>query len=176
MAATTSHMGPELRPLDTVPEAGGGGLGALEADAGKAADAPRSDPAVDGLLPHTPPVDDLPYEPATISLETADRPLEVLTSATARELLVTLYEDPAPASVVAERVATSLQNTTHHLHRLRSADLVHVVDTWYSAKGREMKVYAPTKRPLVLVAGRPGDVRTVRDAVDGGGDGIVPTG
>jgi hypothetical protein len=36
---------------------------------------------------------------------------------------------------------------------MREAGLVEVIDTIYSEKGREMKVYAPADRPLVMFAG-----------------------
>ena len=42
-----------------------------------------------------------------------------------------------------------------------------VVDTWYSSRGNEMKVYAPTNEPLVLVAGDAGDRQTVDRALNG---------
>ncbi|MFC6825474.1 ArsR/SmtB family transcription factor [Halopelagius fulvigenes] len=82
----------------------------------------------------------------------ADEILSVLSSATARRLLATLHEDPANAAALAEAVDTSLQNVQYHLGRLEDAGAVEVVDTVYSEKGREMKVYAPSDKPLVVVA------------------------
>jgi len=40
------------------------------------------------------------------------------------------------------------------LENLVEADLIAVADTWYSEKGTEMKVYAPTESALVVCAGR----------------------
>ena len=52
----------------------------------------------------------------------------------------------------------------HHLENLREADLVGVVDTWYSEKGAEMDVSAPATDPLCVFVGEPGD-RAVSAAV-----------
>ena len=92
--------------------------------------------------------------PRVIGLDSADADdlLGVLSSRTARRILATLHEEPASASEVAEGVDTSLQNVQYHLGRMHDAGLVEVVDTVYSEKGREMKLYAPADRPLVVVA------------------------
>jgi DNA-binding transcriptional ArsR family regulator len=76
-----------------------------------------------------------------------------LSSETARSILVALHDRPATASELAETVDTSVQNVRHHLDNLSEADLVRAADTRYSSKGREMDVYAPVDRPLVVVVG-----------------------
>jgi DNA-binding transcriptional ArsR family regulator len=107
----------------------------------------------------------LPSEPDTSAASEADprvvgldddeagEVLAALSSETARRLLAALHDDPDSASGVADRAGTSLQNAQYHLGRMRDAGLVEVVDTIYSEKGREMKVYAPADRPLVMFAG-----------------------
>jgi len=94
-------------------------------------------------------------EPRVIGVDSddADDLLGALSSSTARELLAALHEDPATPSALAEEVDTSLQNAQYHLEKLEDADVIEVVDTVYSEKGREMSVYAPTDRPLVVFAG-----------------------
>jgi DNA-binding transcriptional ArsR family regulator len=94
-------------------------------------------------------------EPRVVGLgdDDADDVLGALASTTARELFAALNEDPAHPSALAERVDTSLQNVQYHLGNLEDAGVVEVVDTAYSEKGREMDVYAPADRPLVLFAG-----------------------
>jgi DNA-binding transcriptional ArsR family regulator len=82
----------------------------------------------------------------------ADGLLSALSSTTARRLLATLHEEPANPAALADAVDTTLQNVQYHLGRLEDAGAVEVVDTVYSEKGREMKVYAPSDRPLVVVA------------------------
>jgi len=94
-------------------------------------------------------------EPRVIGVDSddADDLLGALSSSTARELLAALHEDPATPSALAEDVDTSLQNAQYHLGKLEDADVIEVVDTVYSEKGREMSVYAPTDQPLVVFAG-----------------------
>lgn len=75
---------------------------------------------------------------------------DALGAATRREILRHLHAEPRTASQLASAVDTSVQNVTHHLRTLEEADLVTVVDTWYSSRGREMSVYAPASRALVV--------------------------
>lgn len=66
---------------------------------------------------------------------------------------------------MADRVGTSLQNAAYHLDRLLDAGLVTVIETWYSAKGKEMDVYAPATEPLVLFVGGVSSKRAVSQAI-----------
>ncbi|NHN46279.1 helix-turn-helix transcriptional regulator [Halostella sp. JP-L12] len=110
-----------------------------------------------------------------VDSEDADDVLAALSSATARELLAVLHDDPATPSELADAVDTSLQNTQYHLGNLEDAEVVEVVDTIYSEKGREMKVYAPADQPLVLFAGQEEETSTLKSALSRllGGVGIV---
>lgn len=85
--------------------------------------------------------------------ERTDAVFAALGSATARELLAALHDDPGTASELADSVDTSVQNALHHLENLRDADLVRVADTRYSEKGAEMKVYGPASSPTVVFVG-----------------------
>lgn len=76
--------------------------------------------------------------------------LQAIGSPTAGALLGVLQTEPAPASDLAEAVDTSLQNVQYHLDRLCDVGLVEAVDTWYSTRGRQMTVYAPTTKRLVI--------------------------
>jgi DNA-binding transcriptional ArsR family regulator len=95
-------------------------------------------------------------EPRLVDLdeETADEVFEALSSRTTREIFLELHRQPQTASDLAEVTDTSVQNVQYHLEKLTDADLVEVVDTWYSERGSEMKVYAPEDESLVLFAGR----------------------
>lgn len=106
-------------------------------------------------------------EPRVIGLESedADDLLSVMSSDTARELLGSLHEEPATPSELSTRVDTSLQNAQYHLGNLEDAGVVEVVDTVYSEKGREMKVYAPADKPLVVVAGNEDETAGLRSAL-----------
>ncbi|MGM0448260.1 MAG: ArsR/SmtB family transcription factor [Methanobacteriota archaeon] len=107
------------------------------------------------LLPSLPDATPEEREPRVVGVDDdeADDLIAALGSETAREILSTLHDRPATKSELANEVDTSLQNVQYHLSRLDDADLVDVVDTAYSEKGREMDVYAAADEPLVLFAG-----------------------
>lgn len=85
--------------------------------------------------------------------EAADQIFSVLSSSTARTLLSTIQDDPGSPSELADRADTTVQNTMYHLDRLEDAGLIRVAGTQYSEKGKEMKVYAPAKNPMVMFVG-----------------------
>lgn len=94
-------------------------------------------------------------DPRLIELDedVADEVFDALSSRTTRTIFAELHASPQTASDLAEVTDTSVQNAQYHLEKLVAADLVAVVDTWYSERGTEMKVYAPTDEALVLFAG-----------------------
>lgn len=95
-------------------------------------------------------------EPRLVDLDedTADEVFEALASTTTRKIFLELHNQPQTASDLAEVTETSVQNVQYHLEKLTDVELVEVVDTWYSERGSEMKVYAPQDESLVLFAGR----------------------
>ncbi len=107
------------------------------------------------LIPSLPDATPDDREPRVVGVddEDADALIAALGSETAREILTKLHDEPATKSELAAAVDTSLQNVQYHLAKLDEADLVDVVDTTYSEKGREMDVYAAADEPLVLFAG-----------------------
>jgi DNA-binding transcriptional ArsR family regulator len=105
-----------------------------------------------GPLPHRPPVEAPEGDTRVVQFggtETAEL-CGLLSSETATDILDAVGGEPMTASEVAEAVGTSVQNVTYHLSRLRDAELVRVVDTWYSSRGREMQVYALACETVVL--------------------------
>jgi DNA-binding transcriptional ArsR family regulator len=94
-------------------------------------------------------------EPRLVGMdeEVADDVFEALSSGTTRRIFGHLHDEPHTASELADLTDTSVQNVQYHLGKLDDADLVEVVDTWYSERGTEMKVYAPTDESLVVFAG-----------------------
>lgn len=108
--------------------------------------------------------------------ESAHAVFSGLSSRTARVLLANLYREPETISALAERTDVSLQTVSYHINRLEALELVEVVDTWYSVRGNEMDVYAPTNDPLLLGAGDLDQVRRVLVALyyDGEADPDVP--
>lgn len=106
-------------------------------------------------------------EPRVVGMdsEAADDLIAALSSRTARRILTALHEEPVTPSALADRVDTSLQNVQYHLGRLEDAGAVEVADTAYSEKGREMRVYAPADRALIVVAGGEEERTGIRAAV-----------
>ena len=106
-------------------------------------------------------------DPRVIGVDSDDAAdlLGALSSETARELLAALHDDPANAAKLADEVDTTIQNAQYHLGKLEEAGIIEVIDTVYSEKGREMKVYAPSDRPLVVVAGNDEETGTLRTAL-----------
>ena len=118
------------------------------------------------LLPSSPEVS-VEDDPRVVGLdsEDADALMGALSSDTAREVLAALHDEPAPPSQLADRVDTTLQNAQYHLERLSDAGAIEVVGTAYSEKGREMDVYAPADRPLVIFAGQEDQASGLRAAL-----------
>lgn len=108
--------------------------------------------AKSALLPDRPPVDSEPT-PGVYPLLEAGEVIDALTSETARSMLQALLDEPKPISALATATGVSIQTASYHLGKLQAAGLIEEVDTWYSAKGREMSVYAPVHDVLVVTAG-----------------------
>lgn len=102
--------------------------------------------------------------------EDAEKVFGALSSETAREIFTGLHEEPMTASDVADAVDSSIQNVRYHLENLGDAGLVEVVDTWYSSRGNEMKVYAPKDGPLIVSSdeSRASRIRTALSRLVGG--------
>ncbi|MGQ3327822.1 MULTISPECIES: ArsR/SmtB family transcription factor [Halorubrum] len=129
------------------------------------------------LLPSLPDATPEDREPRVVGVDDddADELIAALGSETAREILTRLHDEPATKSELADAVDTSLQNVQYHLSKLDGADLVDVIDTTYSEKGREMDVYAAADEPLVLFAGGSEGSRGIKSALMRllGGYGII---
>lgn len=95
-------------------------------------------------LPHRPSIDHSPCPQRSIALgdERSAAVFDALASEIPRAIVMALSEGPAPASVLADRVDTSVQNAQYHLEKLCDAGLVCRPGTWYSEKGTSMTVYA----------------------------------
>lgn len=97
-------------------------------------------------LPLRPSINHTPRNRSVIDLseESATEVLGSISSDTSQAILNILGKAPMTATDIADSVDTSVQNVHYHLKRLRKADIVSIVGTWYSSKGKEMAVYALT--------------------------------
>ncbi|SFR33972.1 ArsR/SmtB family transcription factor [Halogeometricum limi] len=125
------------------------------------------------ILPTRPDPPEGDKEPRVVGIDSDEvsELLSAISSNTARAILSSLHDEPATPSEVAARVDTSIQNAQYHLGKLEDADLIESGGTAYSEKGREMTVYTPADRALVVVAGNEDDtggLQTVLSQLLGG--------
>ncbi|MEF8778432.1 MAG: helix-turn-helix domain-containing protein [Natronomonas sp.] len=119
------------------------------------------------LLPsRTDPSIDRSEDPSVLYVDSneTEEMLSTLASETALDIFRTLNDEPLTASEIADRRDTTVQNASYHLENLQEVDLIEVVDTCYSEKGREMNIYAVTTDPKVVILGTRSDRGNLRRA------------
>ncbi len=109
-----------------------------------------------------------PEEPTVVGLddEEADKLFDALGSETSRAVLAACYERGRTRSELAGDLETSIQNVGYHVDKLESAGLLEAVETRYGENGREVRVYEPSKRAVIVAAGEPGLVERLADALE----------
>lgn len=76
---------------------------------------------------------------------------QVISNDTARKIIELLADVPLSASDIAERLQTPLTTIVYNLENLESVGLIKVEKIKYSEKGREVKIYAPVRKLIVVV-------------------------
>ncbi len=76
---------------------------------------------------------------------------QVISNDTARQIIGLLADAPLSANDIAERLQAPLTTITYNLENLESVGLVKVEKIKYSEKGREVKIYAPVRKLIVVV-------------------------
>jgi DNA-binding transcriptional ArsR family regulator len=76
---------------------------------------------------------------------------QIISNDTARQIIELLADVPLSASDIAERLQAPLTTITYNLENLESVGLVKVERIKYSEKGREVKIYAPVRKLIVVV-------------------------
>jgi predicted transcriptional regulator len=76
---------------------------------------------------------------------------QVISNDTARQIIELLADTPLSASDIAERLQAPLTTVTYNLENLESVGLIKVEKIKYSEKGREVKIYAPVRKLIVVV-------------------------
>lgn len=107
---------------------------------------------VNDLLPETAP-STVDRSSQTVDIIDDGDVLDVLTTDTAREIVLALNDSSGTASDIASELEMSLQNVCYHLDRLQDTGLVEVIGTRYSSKGKEMRIYGLVTDPIVVEFG-----------------------
>lgn len=89
---------------------------------------------------------------------------QVISNDTARQIIELLADAPLSVSGIAERLQAPLTTITYNLENLESVGLVKVERIKYSEKGREVKIYAPVRK-LIVVAPEKTDRKSVIDVL-----------
>jgi DNA-binding transcriptional ArsR family regulator len=91
-------------------------------------------------------------EPKVVTFGSEDTAVvfDALGSETSRGLYRELLAEPRTASELAEAVDTSIQTVSYHLDRLQEANLIEEGATRYSDRGREMVVWVPVSRGILV--------------------------
>lgn len=89
---------------------------------------------------------------------------QVLSNEKAMKMLDILADDPMSASDVAEKLQLPLTTVKYNLDGLVDADLIKVKETKWSKKGRQIKIYEPVQKFIVVA---PGSTKNDRSSIIG---------
>ncbi len=76
---------------------------------------------------------------------------QVISNDTARQVIELLADAPLSASDIAERLQSPISTIVYNLENLESVGLIRIEKIKYSEKGREVKIYAPVRKLIVVV-------------------------
>jgi DNA-binding transcriptional ArsR family regulator len=76
---------------------------------------------------------------------------QIISNDTARQIIELLADAPLSASDIAERLQAPLTTVTYNLENLEGVGLIKVEKIKYSEKGREVKIFAPVRKLIVVV-------------------------
>ena len=76
---------------------------------------------------------------------------QIISSDTARNILEAVTSEPLSTSEIAEKLGIPLSTVQYNLDKLNDAGLVKVERTKYSEKMKEVKIYAPQRKFVVIV-------------------------
>ena len=76
---------------------------------------------------------------------------QIISNDTARNILEAIASQPLSASEIAEKLSIPLTTVQYNLERLNDAGLAKVERTKYSKKMKNMKIYAPQRKFVVIV-------------------------
>jgi predicted transcriptional regulator len=76
---------------------------------------------------------------------------QVISNDTARQVIELLADAPLSASDIAVRLHSPISTIVYNLENLEDVGLIRVDKIKYSEKGREVKIYAPVRKLIVVV-------------------------
>lgn len=76
---------------------------------------------------------------------------QVISNDTARQIIEMLADAPLSASDIAQRLNAPISTVIYNLENLESVGLIKIERIKYSEKGREVKIYAPVRKLIVVV-------------------------
>ena len=76
---------------------------------------------------------------------------QIISNDTARNILEAIASEPLSTSELAEKLRIPLSTVQYNLDKLNNAGLVKVERTKYSEKMKEVKIYAPQRKFVVIV-------------------------
>ncbi|MEA2033339.1 MAG: winged helix-turn-helix domain-containing protein [Euryarchaeota archaeon] len=76
---------------------------------------------------------------------------QIISNDTARNILEAIASEPLSASRIAEKLRIPLTTVQYNLDKLNNAGLAKVERTKYSEKMKEVKIYAPQRKFVVIV-------------------------
>lgn len=79
---------------------------------------------------------------------------QIISNDTARQIIELLADAPLSASDIAEHLSAPITTIVYNLEKLESVGLIRVEKIKYSEKGREVKIYAPVRKLIVVVPER----------------------
>ncbi|MCP1715249.1 DNA-binding transcriptional ArsR family regulator [Methanocalculus alkaliphilus] len=94
--------------------------------------------------------------------EQAQKVARAMASPTAGDLLRGLADAPKSTTALSEELHIPLTTAKYHLGNLLDAGVIEVVDTRWSAKGREVKLYALKNQVLIVAPQRKSAIGLVK--------------
>ncbi len=76
---------------------------------------------------------------------------QVISNETAMKILELLAEAPLSTSQISEMISLPITTVQYNIDNLMNSGLIRIDKVKYSEKGREVKIYAPRKKLIVLV-------------------------
>src|SRR5574341_292259 len=89
---------------------------------------------------------------------------QVISNDTARQIIELLADAPLSASDISERLQAPISTIVYNLENLEGVGLIKVEKIRYSEKGRQVKIYAPVRKLIVVVPEKT-DKKSVADVL-----------